>query len=114
MSSAGITDATGNALDGDNDLLIGGNANFNFFWLAGDMNHDRKVDVVDLGILSSHWQTTTGNTYATGDLNYDGKVDVVDLGILSSNWQKTLAAPAGIVADSLSLPAGTISQQVLN
>lgn len=68
-----------------------------FFALAGDVNHDRTVDIVDLGILSGNWQKNTGMDFSTGDVNNDGVVDIVDLGILSTNWQKTLAAPSATV-----------------
>ncbi len=66
---------------------------FDFFALAGDANHDRIVDISDLGILATNWQET-GRTFAQGDFNYDDIVDISDLGILATNWQKSIAAPA--------------------
>ena len=62
---------------------------FDFFVLAGDANHDRHVDVTDLGVLATNWQGS-GKTFSDGDFNYDGVVDVTDLGILATNWQKSL------------------------
>ena len=64
---------------------------YNFFVLAGDANHDGRVDVTDLGILATNWQSS-GKNFSQGDFNYDGVVDVTDLGILATNWQKSLPA----------------------
>ena len=65
-----------------------------------DGNLDGQVDVVDLGILATHWQGA-GKTWTTADFNYsaDGKVDVVDLGILATNWQKGVGSPLGLPLD---------------
>ena len=82
-----------------------------FFALAGDANHDRKVDVTDLGILATNWQGT-GKTFSQGDFNYDGVVDVTDLGILATNWQKVLAAPAGFGTPVKSPDAGSATNSV--
>jgi len=82
---AGLPDYFGNALPAD--------APFDFFFLNGDANHDRTVDVSDLGILATNWQTS-GKLFSEGDFNYDGVVDVSDLGILATNWQQTLSPPS--------------------
>ncbi len=65
-----------------------------------DGNLDGQVDVVDLGILATHWQGE-GRTWTSADFNYspDGKVDVVDLGILATNWQKGVGNPLGLPLD---------------
>jgi hypothetical protein len=91
----GISDAMGNKLVGD--YLFN---NADFFCLAGDANRDRNVDVADLGILASNWQST-GKAFGDGDFNYDGSVDVADLGILATNWQKSLVGPAQAPAPAL-------------
>lgn len=65
------------------------NHGFEYFVLAGDANHDRSIDITDLGILATNWQGT-GRTYSHRDFNYDGAVDITDLGILMTNWQATL------------------------
>jgi hypothetical protein len=80
---AGLPDFFGNALPAD--------APFTFFFLNGDADHDRDVDVNDLGILATNWQLS-GRTFSQGDFDYSGTVDVNDLGILASHWQQTLAA----------------------
>jgi hypothetical protein len=71
-------------------------------YFAGDTNLDGKVDVADLGVLASNWQSTTG-TWATGDFTDDGKVDVADLGLLATNWQAGVAG----AASSLGLPGAS-------
>jgi hypothetical protein len=85
LSPTSVADPDGNNLAAP--------ATFDFYVLAGDANHDRVVDVSDLGILATFWQES-GRTFASGDFNYDGMVDVSDLGILATNWQKSLAAPS--------------------
>jgi len=82
-------DSFGNALAAD--------APFDFFVLAGDANHDRIVDVSDLGVLATNWQSSD-KVFSEGDFNYDGVVDVSDLGVLATNWQKTLPTPTTAAA----------------
>lgn len=67
--------------------------NADFFILSGDANRDRRIDAVDLSILSANWQGS-GKTFVDGDFNFDGKVDISDLYIVASKWQQTLAPPA--------------------
>jgi len=80
----GVTDVAGNPMGTD--------VRFTFPVLAADANGDQKVDVTDLGVLATNWQSS-GQTFSTGDFNYDGRVDVTDLGILATNWQKSLGGP---------------------
>ena len=60
-------------------VLVGDSYASDFFALAGDANHDRVVDVSDLGVLATNWQSS-GKTFAQGDFNYDGNVDVTTWG----------------------------------
>jgi hypothetical protein len=92
LLAAGITDATGNPLDGNGDGTGGDNYVYDFFFLKGDANHDRYVDIVDLGVLGTNWQQSP-RAWQQGDFTYDGKVDIVDLGIVGTNWQTYLAFP---------------------
>jgi hypothetical protein len=89
LLAAGITDPAGKAIDGDANGSSGGDHRFDFFFLSGDANYDRKVNIVDLSILAANWQQTQ-RTFAQGDFNYDGLVDAADLRILATNWQKSL------------------------
>jgi hypothetical protein len=100
LSAANVADDAGNPLGADYTL--------DFFSLAGDANHDRVVDVADLGILASNWQETAA-TFAQGDFNYDGMVDVADLGILATNWQKNLAIASQPTRASWSVPSPEIA-----
>ena len=65
------------------------------YTLGGDANLDRSVDVTDLGLLATFWQSS-GMTFSRGDFNYDTNVDVTDLGILATNWQQSIAARPAI------------------
>ncbi len=85
-----VTDAAGNPLAAP--------CASNFFVLAGDANHDRIVDISDLGLLATNWQGTP-RAFNQGDFNYDEKVDISDLGILATNWQRSIPAagqPVGL------------------
>lgn len=53
-------------------------------WRRSDLNHDRRVDLVDLSILLANWGNKPGNTAA--DVNEDGTVDLVDVSIMLYNW----------------------------
>jgi MYXO-CTERM domain-containing protein len=59
----------------------------------GDADLNGQVDVADLGILASNWQTA-GN-WAAADFDYSGFIDVADLGMLASNWQAGVGSPLG-------------------
>jgi uncharacterized membrane protein YgcG len=50
--------------------------------LAGDLNGDGKINLVDFSVMLVHW----GASYAPDDLNSDGTVDLPDLSILLSHW----------------------------
>jgi hypothetical protein len=53
--------------------------------VQGDLNTDGKVDILDLSIMLSHWNTNN----ATSDINHDGNVTVLDLSALLSHWGQT-------------------------
>jgi autotransporter-associated beta strand protein len=59
----------------------------------GDADVNGQVDVADLGILASNWQTP-GN-WGAADFDYSGFIDVADLGMLASNWQAGVGNPLG-------------------
>jgi hypothetical protein len=61
------------------------------FTYYGDANLDGQVDVVDLGELATHWQSSAA--WTGGDFDYNGTVNVNDLGLLASNWQAGVGAP---------------------
>lgn len=57
LLGAGVTNAAGTPLDGDNDGQPGGDFTFTFFVLAGDLNHDRTVDDTDRQQLQASFGT---------------------------------------------------------
>jgi len=54
--------------------------------LPGDANGDCVVDLSDLSILGTNWDSTTATGPSQGDFNGDGNVDLSDLSILGTNW----------------------------
>ncbi len=59
----------------------------------GDANLDGQVDISDLGILATNWQTA--GSWVNGDFTYDGFVDISDLGTLATDWQAGVGSPLG-------------------
>jgi len=49
---------------------------------TGDLNGDNQVNILDLSILLSSWNTTN----SAADLNKDGLVNILDLSLLLSKW----------------------------
>src|SRR5262249_18248369 len=89
-----------NLLPDGNYRVSGAGATLDFFIFAGDANHDRKVNILDLQALASNYGSS-GKTFNQGDFNYDGHVDGADLSILVSHWQQTLASPAPAVPGTI-------------
>lgn len=54
--------------------------------LRGDTDFNNRVDVADLGNLSSNYGRTSGAVWGDGDFNFDAKVNVSDLGDMASNY----------------------------
>jgi hypothetical protein len=79
---AGLPDFFGNGLPAD--------ANFSFFFLAGDANHDHTVNLQDFNILASNFGQSN-RTFSQGDFNYDGTVNLADFNILASRFGTSLA-----------------------
>jgi hypothetical protein len=74
--------------------VIGGYAIYKSFAapninLPGDLNNNNKVDIVDISILLSNYNTTNN----TADINSDGSVNILDLSILLSNYGKMAGGP---------------------
>lgn len=65
------------------------------FFLGGDANRDRRVDIADFAILAGRFNQP--GTFGNGDFNYDGTVGIGDFSILASKFNTVLpaAAPAG-------------------
>ncbi len=48
----------------------------------GDINNDTKVDILDLSLLLTYWNTNN----SSADLNQSGVVEILDLSILLTKW----------------------------
>ena len=90
INAAGVTDASGNLLDGNADNVIGGNHAFSTFVLAGDIDRDRGVSINDFNILAANFGKASGQSYLTGDFDYDGGVSINDFNLLAGNFGKTI------------------------
>ncbi len=110
-NNAGIDPATGfaykvsevtqiDAIHVDNFLVtLGGDTG----GLAADFNEDGIVDLLDLDVLGSNWQST-GATKATGDANGDGTVDLLDLDVLGGQWQQSSSFAEALAASGIAVP----------
>lgn len=96
LSSASVSNGVGIPLDGSG-TGAGGDYTFNFFSLAGDANHDGKVDFADLLALAQHFGQTTA-AFADGDLNYDGSVNFDDLLIVAQAYGHHVTGTAAVAA----------------
>jgi hypothetical protein len=93
LSSAGVTDGMGRALDGDGDGVAGGDHLFSFFILLGDFNRDRVVNHDDFLIQYANFGGT-GKTPSQGDVDGDADVDFVDYQLFGLRFGNALPAPA--------------------
>ena len=100
LSAAGVSDEVGNPLDGDGNGTGGDDYTFEFFVLAGDVNGDRSVDVLDFAVLIGQWGLRGSGL--EGDLNNDGRVDMSDFAVLRGHFGNTLPAPAPSAAPEAS------------
>jgi len=50
--------------------------------LSGDVNFDKVVNIFDINLVSSKWNTAG----PSGDANHDGIVNIFDINLISSNW----------------------------
>ena len=82
--------------------MAGGDVNFSFFQLYGDVNLDRSVGFADLVALAQHYGKS-GETYAHGDVSGDGEVGFADLVAIAQNYGKSLIPP--VPSQPVSAPA---------
>lgn len=61
------------------------NQNLYYLKTVGDLDGNTVVDISDLSILATYWNTTN----PAADMNNDGVVNISDLSILAFNWLKT-------------------------
>ncbi|MEM7807004.1 MAG: SdrD B-like domain-containing protein [Planctomycetota bacterium] len=72
----------------DGTATLGSDVVLEDFLLRGDINHDRRVDLADFGILRANFGS--GGLFAQGDLDGDGTVNLSDFGILRATFGNRL------------------------
>lgn len=98
-----VPDAFGNPLSAA--------VNFEFFFLNGDANHDRAVNINDFAILASRFNLP--GTFSQGDFDYNGVTNISDFALLASRFNTSLPAPANLPrqsGESLRPERGVFSQ----
>ncbi|UPM55429.1 S8 family serine peptidase [Gottfriedia acidiceleris] len=69
--------------DNDNGSLIGQRMLLNYNpAIAGDVNKDDVIDVLDALYIQTYW----GTSKREADINFDGKVDAADMGFVKKNY----------------------------
>ena len=93
IAAAGVSDLSGNPLDGDGNGTGGDDLNFDFFFLMADANHDGRVNLDDFNIIAANFGQI-GTDFTRGDFNYDGQTNLDDFNILAARWGVALAGPS--------------------
>ena len=83
--AAGITNGAGQPMPADHVL--------EFFFLRGDANRDRIVNLADFNTLAANFGQSP-RTFSQGDFTYDGIVNLADFNVLASRFGSS-AAPGG-------------------
>ncbi len=91
LLAAGINTANGGQLAQDYV--------FHFFFLNGDANRDRRVNLEDFNILAANFGQT-GTTFSQADFTYDGITNLNDFNILAGRFGQSVS-PATFGGESL-------------
>jgi hypothetical protein len=83
LPAGAVADAFGNASVTPHDL--------SFFFLNGDANHDRTVNLTDFNLLAGNFGQS-GQTFANGDFTYDGIIDLADFNVLAAQFGSTIGS----------------------
>jgi GH18 family chitinase len=86
IPAGSITDTAGNGLASDYTLP--------FFIFAGDVNHDRVVNITDFNLLATNFGKS-GMAFSQGNLDRssDGAVTITDFNLLASAFGKAMSPP---------------------
>jgi hypothetical protein len=109
LKASQITLPNGGMLDANGDGMGGDDFVYNFSFLQGDANGDRKVSAADSDILLGNLGTT-GASFGQGDFNYDGKVSFADYQMLEIAFGHALpgsapaADPNSVIVDDSAAP----------
>ncbi|MGO9115920.1 MAG: dockerin type I domain-containing protein [Thermoguttaceae bacterium] len=122
LAAAGITDAAGAALDGEwttgvstfaagsGDGAPGGNLNFRFNVLAGDVNRDGEVSAADAAAIRNQPLSTDNATNWRYDVNGDGKVSAADVDVVRFEPAVTIGSfPEPVLPPLSSISGSTVS-----
>jgi hypothetical protein len=80
------TDSAGNV-----EAYPGGEGDAHTCILLGDLDSSGRVDIVDIMMVASHWNTSVGdpNYDPTRDLDSDSDIDIVDIMMVAVHWGET-------------------------
>jgi subtilisin family serine protease len=95
LVAGGIQDLSGNTLDGNGNGVGGDDHTFDFFFLQGDANRDRRVDLLDFDILAANFGAS-GTNFSQANFNYDGQTDLTDFNIFTARFGGQLAGPSSL------------------
>jgi hypothetical protein len=90
LPAGAVTDLFGNALIAEHTL--------DFFFLQGDANRDRHVNLTDFNRLAANFGLTGNATFSQADFNYDGNVNLADFNILAGRFGAAIAPHGTLVA----------------
>ncbi|MEM6315089.1 MAG: dockerin type I domain-containing protein, partial [Planctomycetota bacterium] len=90
---SGYVDTAGNV---NNNITI-----VPFFFLQGDLDGNRVVNLIDAALLERNFGATNGPKFAQGDLDFDDDVDLTDAALLERNFNSTVPPPASLRAPTL-------------
>jgi len=62
------------------------------YWNEGDINHDGKVEILDIAIVAKAFRSKIGDPAwnAKSDLDTNGKIDIIDLTLVAIEYGKTV------------------------
>ena len=95
--AAGITNANGQPMAADHVI--------DFFFMNGDANRDRRVNLADFNVLASNFGQSN-RTFSDGDFNYDAVVNLQDFNILAARFGQSIA-PAAAAGPGVGATGGT-------
>ena len=85
--ASSVSDAVGNALDGNGDGTHGDDATDSFFRLFGDSNGDRRVNIVDLFAFIGDFGKNEREFF---DFDGDGNVNIIDFFRFRSRFGRSI------------------------